>query len=1115
MKKNIADTILARKYADGGDVEAPKLDLVQEALDASHAVQSGGELPPHPATTEAALGMATNVLGMEGEVLHPAEAPINMDVVNEVMGTGPKTPMYQPTVERSIATPNADAMATQKLSRDVDFAARRKAQMPVGGKRPKLAEGGEVQTLASAYADGGDVEPTPAPEPEAAIASPQPEPQQQDTGGVNVLNPEGSLVSIPQAHLQDALGSGYSVATPEHVHEYALQQQYGGAGQQIKAGLEGVAQGVAGPLAPMTERAFGVNPEDIRGREEANPVTHGVGEAAGLIGGTVAGVGIGAGVEGAGAAFRAALPAGEAKFVSQLLPEAAKGAFEMALFQGGGEELSKLAKQDPNQTAETALTDIGLATAMGGLFGGVLGAGVQKTKYLGTELPELAQAAPWTEEGAGKFVSQLDTAALEAGDLAKSVEYGTSIPESQKNGLLEGILRRKERADAPAIKAMAEKNGWPVMEGMITDDQAVQRSEDFLRNSPLTRAGARRGAMWNDAWEKGVQAPAEEVIPQSRYTKAEVGDILKQTISAQLEEQNAPISAMYNEIKQYHNVIPLSEKSAPAIARNMAKIQEFRVSPSSPEGQLVSRVMREIGNLKTVDDVKLYKSVLNRSIPPTASSGEKRMASILADKLTDLEESSIERFARTQMKTPEAKAKILDLIEQRKAANAGYKEMIGKVKTLSEQLGKGRVHGVQDALNFIKERLSPEEITQKLNSLKDSEFRKFFAKEYPEGNELLKEYQKGVMHDAAFLGERLNPLKFHKALDKLEPEIQKSLFTPGELQKVVDSRAYMARFPKNFNPSGTAHTLKFGESFSPYATAAMAVASGHPVGAIAALAAKPLGELRDLAMEQFIKGAKNSPEVIKATMLAQATVKGDRLSTKAVNAVFKGSAMPFTAAAVMAARPKLAHMVEFYSQNPDKLLDSGNGNPLPQYAQAFAGTNVRAIQYLASQRPNTETAAPLDAKREPTAVEKHKYNSALDMAQQPLLIMDKIQKGTLTPQDMQTVQTIYPNLYKNLQQKVMGQVMEMKRKGQTLPYAQRLQVSNFLGTPLDSTLTPQGILNLQMVQSSPQKSQSDNQQGTSGGGVKPAQSGAGKLQGLSKAAMTPGQARTAERSAGK
>ncbi len=62
-------------------------------------------------------------------------------------------------------------------------------------------------------------------------------------------------------------------------------EKYGSPGQQIAAGLEGIAKGVAGPLAPAAELATGITtPEAIRGRAEANPWTHGLGEAAGFAG---------------------------------------------------------------------------------------------------------------------------------------------------------------------------------------------------------------------------------------------------------------------------------------------------------------------------------------------------------------------------------------------------------------------------------------------------------------------------------------------------------------------------------------------------------------------------------------------------------------------------------------------------------------------------------------------------------------------------------------------------------------------------------------------------------------------------------------------------------------
>lgn len=912
------------------------------------------------------------------------------------------------------------------------------------------------------YAEGGEVAPDASPTPDA---------------NVNVFNPEGTLVSIPQGHVQEATQDlGYRIAAPEEVHAYSQEQKYGTLGQQAKAGLEGLAQGVAGPLAPAAEKLFGVKPEDIRGREEVNPVTHGAGQLAGLAGSAAVGFGEGAVLEGAGQAIRSALPAGKATFVSQVGPEAVKSAFEMGLFQGS-EELSKKFKEDPNQTAESAMHDIGLATVIGGVFGGPIGAALQKAKYAGLDLPEVAEP---------QFVSQLDRDALEAGHLETSIRHADNLPESDKEGMLAGLLDRSEKTEAPEVRAAAERLGIDPLEGMLSANKWVQKAEDSLINGAPTYSGVRRAKLYNEVYGKASNAAEEALGDASRYTKAELGDIMKKSISEQIEEQNAPIKAMYEELKASKEILPLRGDIKKELGKSISELQELRVSPGSPEGALASRIIKESQNYRTVDDLQLAKSMLNRSVSPTASTGEKRMAAILSDKLTAMEEKSVERHATEMMaENPEVADKLQGLIGQRKEAAAKYKEFINKVKTLSEQLGKGRVYGMQDALNFINDRLTPEEIVQRLGSTKDSGFRKFFAKEYPEQHSLMQEYQKGALREKASATGTLSPKVLFNNINKLEPEIQNSIFTKGELQKIKDAETVIRSIPKDFNPSGTSHAIAMRDFFV------------HPKGAIAS-------NLRDFAMEKFIKGVASSPDVAKAVKLAQATIAGDKLASKAIQAVFNKGAMPLAAIPVIANREKLARMVDHYSANPDKMFNNGDNNPVPEYAQAFATTSARAVQYLASIRPNTEPQAPLDPKREATSFEKAKYNNALDIAQQPLSVLDKIQKGTLTPQDINTLQIIYPSTYNALREKIMASVVSSVDKGTLIPYSTRLQLSSFLGQPLDSSMTPASILTVQGTRTPSSSSPAPQLPSTKTAGV-------AKLSGLAKASQTPLQARQAEK----
>ena len=149
---------------------------------------------------------------------------------------------------------------------------------------------------------------------------------------------------------------------PKGLNEFIAPEmqeaQFGTPIEQAKAGLEGIAKGIAGPLAPMAEQAMGVSPEAIRARAEVNPATH----IAGEIGGLATGLGLGRALGAIGAGAEAAAGAlGIGKIGSAV----AKGAIENLAFQAQ-DEVSKLVLGDPNQTVETAVADMGLASLLGG-----------------------------------------------------------------------------------------------------------------------------------------------------------------------------------------------------------------------------------------------------------------------------------------------------------------------------------------------------------------------------------------------------------------------------------------------------------------------------------------------------------------------------------------------------------------------------------------------------------------------------------------------------------------------------------------------------------------------------------------------------------------------------
>lgn len=68
-----------------------------------------------------------------------------------------------------------------------------------------------------------------------------------------------------------ALSEGYSYEPLESQKARADKELYGS--QPIRAGLEGAARGLSLGLSDVAMRAAGFDPEGIKGRKEANPIT--------------------------------------------------------------------------------------------------------------------------------------------------------------------------------------------------------------------------------------------------------------------------------------------------------------------------------------------------------------------------------------------------------------------------------------------------------------------------------------------------------------------------------------------------------------------------------------------------------------------------------------------------------------------------------------------------------------------------------------------------------------------------------------------------------------------------------------------------------------------------
>lgn len=176
--------------------------------------------------------------------------------------------------------------------------------------------------------------------------------------------------------------------------------EYGTPGQQLLTGIEGAAQGVAGPVATAAELGLhklgvpGLASEDILARKEENPWVHGLSEAGGFGAGMFLGTGEAQLATKAGELAVGAAKLGEASsIVGKLAAGATKLGTEMAVISAG-DQASEL-MLDPDKSVGSAVTNIGLSTLMGVASGGVLKgtgmlakAGLEKAGFNGSALKE-------------------------------------------------------------------------------------------------------------------------------------------------------------------------------------------------------------------------------------------------------------------------------------------------------------------------------------------------------------------------------------------------------------------------------------------------------------------------------------------------------------------------------------------------------------------------------------------------------------------------------------------------------------------------------------------------------------------------------------------------------
>lgn len=854
--------------------------------------------------------------------------------------------------------------------------------------------------------------------------------------------PEGF---VPEGQFQAAEGvSSPEGFIPEDQFE-SHEEHYGSVGEQAKTFVEGASEGVLGPLAPMAQVGLGISkPEDMLARREENPITHGVGQAAGLVGSLAIGVGEGAlmakaGTEAAEAVGLGAQIAKEASYGFKVGSAAVTQAAEMAVLQGS-DEVSKMILNDPNTSAESALANVGLAAVLGGAGGAVFAGAVN----------------PLWEATAGPRVEQ-----MLSGMRSHFNGNAALMPEELK--VAQSTLGIEIE---PELKAVLSGNPTA-----ISHYNVLKEGQHPKFSNVLTKFDDDLSASVSQALRI---APEDIAI----YSENEAGHELLNTFKKEYQSKYGPIAEALEKRNAEAAVIGVSDEARLAQYGKMLEDGMTKVGTDSPTYKLYNDWGNRLLAKETIGGIDMLKTELNGEISKAIRAADTNQLMALKDirsSLADFQESQILK----QAKGLSAEKLGKELVDERIATNAAYRDFAKMSQELSDHLGTGRFSGAGGLTNKLGEKVSAEQLLNKFSFKGNADFIPFLKQNFPEVFEKIRENElKKLIKPAVLSAKGEQPLNIKKLADIIDKGLAgqkehiEAVIPPEAINRIMAARQLQEALPQT-KSSGTAGWMtKMFSDMPRSAMAGVAMLTGHNpvIGAVLGEMAQRLGRdapdavrlahLKFLASDEPIKAGG-----FKAMVdFFHNTYKGETMLAKAASNVFKAGAQVLTESQMpnKADREKLDKLVTKMQKDPESLIKSQEkqevGHYLPNHQVALSASAAKAVQYLHSIKPQDHVLSPFDKPVPPQPSEIARYDRALNIATNPAVVFEHIKNGTLQRSDIQDLHNLYPALYPNMSQKLSNAMTSKHSDGELVPYKTRMGAALFLGTPVDKTMEPNSIL---------------------------------------------------------
>ncbi len=817
------------------------------------------------------------------------------------------------------------------------------------------------------------------------------------------------------ANIAAATKLGYRVETPEAPQTFGEQAKGAfttadeaaqGAAPKFVSGLTAGASDIATPT-DLNDKRDVFRAAQVKRFQEEHPIVTGAADVAGMIASPINK--IAAPIEGAIGATTALGRIGAS----------AAGQAAVGSLQGAGNTLSEAALGDHQLTAEQLIAGAGLGALLGSAGGGI---GTAVGEAAGKVLPKLGKSVEGAQDSLKEFADQrwIKASAATKGQIGK-------VPEVERPAVAD-VIREHMGATGDKEKAL----------------ESIGKSRDILSDHALEKIGV------GDAGGLKAGMNNEDAVAALNKGFEHNGNAINDVLGSPEAMAATPsYQKILKRVEDYEGGLDLAQKD---IAKSdIQKIKDYMYTMGSEP------VVSPKNNFQAINKIK---GTLQKDINYVADSGakndvKKALVGILRDE--------IDTQIAPQIGSDLSK-KFLDAKEAYGALKEAAKSLRAKSSTgqdAIEALVKNSTNKITDtetkalsALNHAHD-LVAHGLEQKNNRwLSPTDYMTGIGTGIATGNPM------GVLHGlVGAIGHKVLRERGSAVIGTLADKIANSpalAATAASFAKRVTAAApqmgAVARPVLQSLAQSPAHALAthmtMAHADPQYAQAAQAagfvpetadqhgaaLVKAHGIASVAA-AVNAHNEEMDKHIDRVIKGAgtARAPKAMASQDFGAKRMRQDGV----------------------AAHNKRAEEARALAANPEELINRTTANlgnishVAPGVAAQMTSVANRAVQYLSQASAHPPKAGPLAADYVPSIAEQHAFAKKVEVVQDPMSTMRHAAAGTLTLEQMQTLQAVYPTLARSIADKTM---MRMADSPKSVPYRSRLMLGLLTGTDPDGTI---------------------------------------------------------------